>query len=400
MSSIRRRVLLAFLLLGAPAARAGQRAAGTRAVMPHAVGVGVPVRLGLTALAPLTAGRSPLAQLSPSPAAPVEAPRPSEALSASAAEAIAQARSADEALESLKQLGLIKEAEIPRGETDRDAFLKRIWDGVSGPHTAALFPVDDSWAVPAITVKRGDRTYFIHGVAHGQLYPPNRRDVVRLVSHIKKQGHALYSEHDMPLYYGFSYGLETMDRAINAVGARPAPVAAADRGLPAAAIPFVHALARWSALGGVGYAWLSAALNPGELHLWLVAGTMSLALWLVARGLQPLNRLRALADARETQQLGSPELAEQLRRQAAAFFKPRVKAEDILRLYLPPGPGAASDSLSPRSAAIAAAAAASSAAAVHVLVGYRHAAEIAWRLLGPQGPRRGPNPRHDRSQSA
>jgi hypothetical protein len=57
---------------------------------------------------------------------------------------------------------------------------------------------------------------------------------------------------------------------------------------------------------------------------------------------------------------------------------------EVLRLHLPPGPGAASDPFSARSAAIAAVVAAEAAASdlkvVHLLVGYKHAAEIGWRL--------------------
>ncbi len=298
------------------------------------------------------------------------------------AEAIATAQTSGQALSRLVELGVIKPQDIPEGETDRVALLKRVWDGVSAKLTSDVLPVDASWAVPAITVKRDGKTYLVHGVAHGELYPPNRRQVARLVAQIEKNGHALLSEQNLPAHYGFAYGQETMDQAVDRHGV-PARVTDAAGGPASGGIAAVHAVLRWAALGGTGYAWLRAALSPTDPLVWALAVGVSLGLWLLARGLQPLNRLALLSAARDAERLGSKDLAAHLRREARAFFGPRgVKAEDILRLHLPPGPGAASDSLSPRSSAIAGAALAASASVVHVLVGYRHAAEIAWRLAG------------------
>lgn len=365
-----------------PVAPAGVRPA---AVLPVASLPLNPVKLGgLSAtLAPSLSAPNIAPQVVPALAAAVAAPH---AAQLKTAEAIATAESADQALGRLVELGVLQVSDLPEGETDRVALLKRVWDGVADKRDAALLPVDASWAVPAIRIMRGGKTFLVHGVAHGQFYPPNRRDVARLVAQIKDKKQALYSEQGIPLHYGFAYGLETMDHEVGESNGVPTRVAEAAGGLSSGGIAAAHALLRWAAVGGVGYSWLRAALNPAEPMVWLLALGLSVGLWLLKRGFQPVNRLSVLASAAEAEKLGSTSLAQHLRREAAAFFKPRVSAEDIVRLHLPPGPGAASDSLSPRSAAIAAAAAASAAAVVHVLVGYRHAAEIAWRLTGAEGP--------------
>lgn len=406
---LNRTVALAVVVLGlSPAAatvRVARPVASASNVRPVVVPV-VPLALNLAPSAGLQAGLAPTlsatndapnlaarlraeaaetvaqwrASRAPASAVAVSAPSAAPSPILTPAEAIATAQSSDQALSRLVGLGIIQPAHIPEGETDRVALLKRVWDGVSTKLTSEVLPVDDAWAVPAISVQRDGKTYLIHGVAHGQLYPPNRRQVTRLVSQIEKQGHALLTEQNLPAHYGFAYGQETMDKEVDRHGV-PARVTAAAAGLET--IAQAHALMRGGALGVVGYAWVHTALNPSDPLAWLLAVGAMLGLWLLARGLQPLNRLSLLSAAHDAERLGSKDLAAHLRREARAFFGPRgVKAEDILRLHLPPGPGAASDSLSPRSAAIAGAALAASASVVHVLVGYRHAAEIAWRLAG------------------
>jgi hypothetical protein len=304
-----------------------------------------------------------------------------EQTAAAATDAIIAAKGVDEALGSLVSLGVLKAEALPEGPTDRLALLKRVWDGVSSKRAAELLPVDSGWAVPALRVQRGGKTYLVHGVAHGQYYPAHRGTVMRLVKQVSAEGSVLLSEQRIPEHYGFSYGLETLDHAVVAHDER-AEVVKAARGLPPAAIGAVHALMRLGALGGVGYAWARAALQGVDPLAWGLALAGTAVLYLLWRGMQPLNRLSVLAGAREADALGSPQLAEQLRREAQAFFTKPVKAEDVRALHLPPGPAAASNEFSPRSAAIAAAAQAAEGAVVHVLVGYKHAAEIAWRLAG------------------
>lgn len=329
---------------------------------------------------------APASTPSPAPLVAAEASSPKAALTAeqtaaAATDAIIAAKGVDEALGSLVSLGVLKAQALPEGETDRLALLKRVWDGVSGKRAAELLPVDAGWAVPALRVERGGKTYLVHGVAHGQYYPAHRRSVMRLVKQVSAQGSVLLSEQRIPEHYGFSYGLETLDHAVVSHDER-AEVVKAARGLPPAAIGAVHALMRLGALGGVGYAWARAALQGADPLAWGLALAGGAALYLLWRGMQPLNRLSVLAGAREADSLGSPHLAEQLRREAKAFFTKPVRAEDVRALHLPPGPAASTDEFSPRSAAIAAAARAAEGSVVHVLVGYKHAAEIAWRLAG------------------
>lgn len=386
---------LAALFVGAATA-----SATVKAVRPVAPAFVAPARMAPAAsLSPLLTTPAGLsATLTPSFSVPHDAPpaAPAAALLAPAAakaptpvEAVVEAANVPDALVRLIDLGVIETRDVPKGQTDRAALLGRVWDGIAEKSPSELLPVDREWAVPAIKVERGGKTYLVHGVAHGQYYPPNRRDVARLVSEIKSRGHELYSEQNLPVHYGYAYGKHVMDHETGESNGLPARVADISRGV-FAGIPAVHALIRWAAVGGVGYSWLHATLNPSQPLFWLLAAGLTAGLWLLKRGLQPLNRIGELNDAAEAEKLGSPHIAEQRRRAAAAFYGPRVAPEDILRLHLPPGPGASVDPLSPRSAAIAAAAAASAAAVVHVLVGYRHAAEIAWRLAGKEGPRGGP----------
>jgi hypothetical protein len=74
------------------------------------------------------------------------------------------------------------------------------------------------------------------------------------------------------------------------------------------------------------------------------------------RRLLPYYRLRDLWDARAYGKLpGGEPAAAHMRREAHALHKAKLDPMEVLRLHLPPGPGAANDPFSQRSAAMAAA---------------------------------------------
>ena len=72
--------------------------------------------------------------------------------------------------------------------------------------------------MPALKVERAGVTYFVHAVAHGQGGAPRRSAVLSLVRALAAEGRALYSEQNLPAYYGFKAGSETLDHAVAADG--------------------------------------------------------------------------------------------------------------------------------------------------------------------------------------
>jgi hypothetical protein len=315
------------------------------------------------------------------PAAAAAAPALKAEQKAQAGKAIAESGSVEQALAKLVEGGLLKQNEVPSDATDKLFLLRRLWDGAAPSYAEGKVAVDASWAVPALKVEKEGTTYLIHPVAHGQLYPPNKRSVLALVKQIEKSGGLLLSEEGLPAHYGFSHGLETLDHRVN--DGQPLLVDAAAQGYPAWALKAVQA--------GIAAVFLAPLLFGLKLiidepTLLSIIPTAAYAAFLavIRTGLLPYYRLRDLLDARAVAKLGADDQARQYRREANALHKKKLDPLEVLRLHLPPGPGAEHDSFSARSEAMAGAAveqaAAVKAKVVHVLAGYKHAAEIGWRL--------------------
>jgi hypothetical protein len=378
---LKKALLPLLLALPASAANVGVRLPASLPALPAAAvpsAVSLPSQLGAlpaspaTLSAPLTprdavAGNS----ISPIPSAPA----------AFVGAAIAEAPSVDAAFAKLVADGGLKAEAVPQDPTDKLYALKRLWDHAAPAYAEGKIAVDASWAVPALRVENGGTTFLIHPVAHGQLYPPNKRPVGRLVKQIEKAGEALYSEQYLPSHYAFSYGRETADHGVDE-GA-PISVGPAARGVPAGALKAFHAAVVAAALTPLALAAPQILHNPALATI-LPAVLYAAFLAVVRSGLLPFYRWGQEQRAREARTLGAEELAAQLSREAAALHKATLDPLEVLRLHLPPGPGAESDPFAARSAAMAKAVAEDAAAAgakvVHLLVGYKHAADIGWRL--------------------
>ena len=300
---------------------------------------------------------------------------------AAAGAAIANSKSVDAALGALVQGGLLAPEKVPQDETDKLFLLKRLWDHAAPAYAEGKIAVDSSWAVPALSVKNGETTYLIHPVAHGQLYPPNKRAVAKLVRQIEKNDAPLFSEQGLPAHYAFAYGRETADHGVDQGAA--ISVGPAAQGVPAGALKFFHLAFVAAALTPLGLAIHEILRQPSLLSI-VPAVAYAAVLLALRSGFLPFYRWDKRRDAAEAKALGAADLAEQLSREAQSLHRARLDPMEVLRLHLPPGPGAASDPFSARSAAIAAVVAAEAAASdlkvVHLLVGYKHAAEIGWRL--------------------
>lgn len=254
------------------------------------------------------------------------------------ARAISDAGSLTAALDALRGTGVLAAEE--RGDEGRARLmLLRVWHSVAG-------------SVPAepLVVEAAGVTYHIHPVVHGQAVPLRSRAVRGLVSRLEKSGAALLSEQDLGRFYGFAYGLETRDH--EAAAGRPAEL----RAQPASA----RRAFLWTAL-----------LGPLALLVWRL---------LYAR-LSARARLEGEAD-----------LAFWLRARARALFSRRFDWAAVRRTELPAALTLEEGGwTAARSVSMAAAAAALSAARglseLHLLVGHKHAEQLAALLA------RGPRPR-------
>ncbi len=307
------------------------------------------------------------------------------------ARTLSDSKSPADAASRLSALGLLgrKESALASGAEEAvfRFLLTRVWRKTA-PSIPATASVDKSFSVPALTVERNGITYFVHAVAHGQFGPPRRSAVLALVRELAAEGRALYSEQNLPAYYGFKAGRETLDHAVAADGF--VKIVAAAPGYDALTLRVKRAI-EWlvspgSALGAL--AWVIA--SPASIFAWILLPLLGvLAVFTLTGGLPWMawKRRRLAAGARAE---GLDDIAEQYADEAKNFFKSKPDLEVLRGMELPQPLGATDDILSFRSRAIADAVAndavAGETATVHLLVGHLHAHEIAARL------RTGPTP--------
>ncbi|UPT73754.1 MAG: hypothetical protein M0D55_18195 [Elusimicrobiota bacterium] len=322
-------------------------------------------------------------------------PRP---LPAALGLAIAESKTAGEAASRLLSLGAVGPLEAQLASEDADALdflLKRLWRAAA-PSIPGEFAVDSSWSVPALKVERGGVTYFVHAIAHGEHAPPRRGALLALAAKVESSGAALYSEQNLPVYYGYAAGKETLDH--KAPLGYPTLVVDAARG--------------WTKSGLAAKRVVEWAIAPGSAlaaAAWTLFSPQSVLAWaalLLALGLSflfltsgiPLRRFRHRRRGAMASDNGWTDIAAQYEDEAAHFFTAAPDLEVLRSLELPQPLGASEDAHSVRSRAladaVAADAAASGAAEVHVVVGHMHAHEVAWRL------KHGPRPAASGSQIA
>lgn len=307
------------------------------------------------------------------------------------AQALADSSSPSDAASRLSALGVLGSKEYSlaaRNEPEFRFLLTRLWRKTSTA-IPAPFAVDKSFRVPALKVERDGIVYLVHGVAHGKYGPPRRGAVLSTVRRALAEGHAVYSEQNLPAYYGYKGGLETLDHA--AASGAPAKIVPAAPGFTRAALSLKRAI-DWTVAPGsalAALAWVIAA--PASLFAWLLLPLAAALAWLVLTGGLPLMSWRRRILAEGARGEGLDDIAEQYADEARHFFVAKPDLEVLRGLELPQPLGATADALSVRSRAIADAVAASAAAAgaktAHLVVGHLHAHEVAARLAsGPRAP--------------
>lgn len=308
------------------------------------------------------------------------------------AQTLADSQSPTDAAARLSHLGILgpKESALATGAEEAvfRFLLTRVWRKTA-PSIPASAAVDKSFPVPALKVERNGITYFVHAVAHGQLGAPRRASVLALVRKLAAEGRSLYSEQNLPAYYGYKSGRETLDHAVAADGS--VKIVPAAPGFDSLTLGVKRAL-EWlvspgSALGAL--AWVVA--SPASVFAWILLPLLvGLAAYTLTGGLPYMawKRRRLAAGARAD---GLDDIAEQYADEARNFFTAKPDLETLRGMELPQPLGATDDLLSLRSRAIADAvakdAAATGAATAHLIVGHLHAHEVAARLAsGPTAP--------------
>lgn len=113
--------------------------------------------------------------------------------------------------------GLLKRGELD-AYLEEDALTLRyithkLWAEATDSAKPAV-EIDQTRALPALVVHAGGVRYSIHGIAHGVVRPIREREVRKLVDSLQKNGAALYSEQNLPAFFRYSYGAETLDQRI------------------------------------------------------------------------------------------------------------------------------------------------------------------------------------------
>jgi len=305
------------------------------------------------------------------------------------AQTLSDSRSQEDAAARLSALGVLGRKEAALAGPEEAVFrflLTRVWRKTA-PSIPAAAAVDKSFAIPALKVERDGITYYVHAVAHGQAGAPRRGALLSMVRSLHAASREVYSEQNLPAYYGYRAGFETLDHA---GGATPKIVAAAP-GYDDATLFLKRAL-DWAVSPGsalAALAWVVAF--PASPWGWILLPLLAaLAAYTLTGGLPYMawKRRRLAAGARAE---GLEDIAEQYADEAKHFFVSKPDLGILRGMELPQPLGATDDRLSFRSRAIADAvakdAAAKGTATVHLVVGHLHAHEVAARLkAGPNSP--------------
>ena len=253
----------------------------------------------------------------------------------SLAQALVQSQSPSDAATRLSALGLLGSKEASLAVTREDEFrflLTRVWRKTS-PSVPSSTPVDETYTIPALKVVRGGVTYFVHGVAHGQNSPPRRGAVLALTRAVVAAGHALYSEQNLPAYYGYTAGRETLDH--KAPDGTPTTVVAAAPGFTPASLLIKRAI-DWAVTPGTAVASLIwGLLAHASIWPWACLGvSLALALFVLAGGLPYLRMLRRRRAA-QARAAGLEDIADQYADEARNFFVANPDLEVLRGLELP-----------------------------------------------------------------
>jgi len=304
------------------------------------------------------------------------------------AQALSDSHSQSDAAARLASLGVLGSKEVSLSSPAEAEFrflLTRLWKKTSDT-IAPVASVDSSFSIPALTVERNGITFYIHAVAHGQGGAPRRSSVISLIRGLEREGRAVYSEQNLPAYYGFTHGRETLDHAVAADGSLK--IISAAPGYDLLSLRVKRAL-DWAVSPGsalAALAWVIAV--PTSPWAWFLLPLLTaLAAYTLTGGL-PLMAWKRRRLAASMRADGLTDIAEQYADEATHFFTAKPDLAVMRGLELPQPLGATDDLLSFRSRGIADAVAADAAAAgvdsAHLIVGHLHAYEVAARLrTGP-----------------
>jgi hypothetical protein len=293
----------------------------------------------------------------------------------------------------LEFLGLLRprEVRLERGD-HRYAFehaLRQLWHEAA-PSTPPQFRTDEGWSIPSYEVQRNGIVYHIHPIVHGAGMAARPSLVRDFVEGLRLRGLPLYSEQELPSMFAYSHGKETLDHRVKdgqPVGLRDIPFEEAGQGMwrLRTAVKFVVV----GLIGGLPLQYLAShASSPAA---WTLAALGLAAAWSVKNAFLPLLNLyhRALALAARFA-AGSADHAAHLRRLGSTLFGRELDIEALRRVEFPmPLRSEKAGASTKRSYAMADIirldAEQLSLREVHILAGFDHAQEIAWRLnRGPQ----------------
>jgi hypothetical protein len=249
--------------------------------------------------------------------------------------------------------GLLKAGELDAKDEGGWMTLRyithRLWAETPAKAKPAV-EIDESRAIPSLVIPSQGVAYHIHGIAHGSVRPIQPNRVARLVSSLKKEGAALYSEQNLPAFYHYGYGVETLDHRVlsgQEIALRDVP---AMKGLAAAASLALH-----------------------RLLSWILPSSRPYFLW------------RFASLSRQAAELGCADMADYFARLGPGVYGRPWNLARALAAHLPmPLKAAIQPDVAARSKAmaeiIAKDAAAKGLKEVHILTGVNHAAELAWYL--------------------
>jgi hypothetical protein len=289
---------------------------------------------------------------------------------------------------SLEFLGLLRPREVRLERADhRYAFehaLRQLWNEAA-PSTPPQFRIEENWPIPSYVVERDGIVFHVHPIVHGAGMAARPALVRGFVEDLKLRGLPLYSEQELPSMFAYSHGKETLDHRVKAgqpVGLREIPFEEAGQGQWRLRAALKYAVV--GLLAGLPLYYLSGlTASPAA---WTLAGLGLAAAWIVRDAFLPLlnlyHRLLALAARFGA---GSADHAAHLRRLGSTLFGRELDLQALRRVEFPMPLRSENAGVSTKRSygmadIIRLDAEQLRLREVHILAGFDHAQEIAWRL--------------------
>ncbi|MBI4051395.1 MAG: hypothetical protein HY400_02700 [Elusimicrobia bacterium] len=292
-----------------------------------------------------------------------------------------------------ESLGLLEILEV-RPQSKQDAFyleylVRRLWFEVA-PATPQHFSVDENWPIPAVVVRKGGTSFYIHGILHGSYpFPIVRAGLVRkMVRSLQKKNLPLFSEEMIPKSYAFSHGKETLDHRV--LEGRPISLRDLSESKNSNSwLVFWRAL-KTAALGWNLFSAYSVIVDPFSPMNWIQISAAIPLSFLFWTDFVPVRKAAILLRAfkvweTEPDRNLADNVVHYLIGLAKQIYGFRLNIKDALRMELPmPLNEDTKQPYSPRVRSMASViwedAVANGLEQVHILCGFRHVSELAWYL--------------------